>query len=150
MAKTLRGLTSKGPVPPKAWALVRFSVGGRPLAARVEEVGGVWPWTDAMPVPSDTPYLNALLRHDEEVLPVYALAARFNVRVEGAASLCLVAKHHKGPLALQIDPDLPTVHRVELASIRPGASSERDCLGSCLIEGQDVPLYSLRALGEGG
>ena len=35
-----------------ASTLVLFSVGGRPLAAKVEEVGGVWPWTGAMPVPS--------------------------------------------------------------------------------------------------
>ncbi|WP_447974014.1 chemotaxis protein CheW [Nitrospira sp. Kam-Ns4a] len=150
MGKTLRGLKSETPAAPKTCAVVLFSVGGRRLATRVEEVGGVRPWAEAMPVPSDTPYVNALLRYGEEVLPVYDLAARLGVQVEGEASLCLVARHRRGPLALRIDPDLPTIHAVELAAVRPAASPDPDCLGVCPIGGQDVLLYSLAALGEAG
>lgn len=44
MLKTPHGPNSNAARAP--WSLVMFSVGGRRLAAKVEEVGGVWPWTE--------------------------------------------------------------------------------------------------------
>lgn len=124
--------------------LVVFSIGGQRLATRSEEVGGVWPWTNAMPVPSGTAFMNALVRRGEDVLPVFDLAAKLNVRVRGAASLCLIAKRKDGPMAIRIDEEIPTLHVVEQASIRqtPGANSEAG--EACEIGLDELPIYSFR------
>jgi len=66
----LRGQSKEAPKRVTNWSLIVLSIGGQRLAVRTEEVGGVRPWTDPMPVPSHTPFMNALLRHDEEVLPI--------------------------------------------------------------------------------
>jgi chemotaxis signal transduction protein len=38
------------------WNVVVFSVGGKKLAARTEDVGGIAPWIEPLPVPSRTPF----------------------------------------------------------------------------------------------
>src|SRR3989442_14085359 len=88
----LRGQSKEAPKRVTNWSLIVLSIGGQRLAVRAEEVGGGRPWTDPMPVPSHTPFMNAPLRHDEEVLPVYDLAARLEQQARGAPPPCLVAK----------------------------------------------------------
>lgn len=148
MTKTLRGLKSEQPAPVQTVALLRFSIGGHRLAARAEEVGGVSPWPGAMPVPSGAAHVAGLLRRGDEVLTVYDFATRLRAVVDGADTLCLVARHRKGPLAIRIDAVLPTLHRVQATDIEPWPEREADCLGRCWIEGELVPVYSLAALGE--
>jgi len=46
----------------RSWNVVVFSVGGKKLAARTEDVGGVAPWIDPVPVPSRTPFVGAMLK----------------------------------------------------------------------------------------
>lgn len=147
MTKTLRGLNSEPPAPVRSVALLRFSVGGHRLAARVEEVGGVSPWPGAMPVPSEAAHVTGLLRQGDEVLTVYDFAARLGTVVDGAETLCLVARHRKGPLAIRIDAVLPTLHGVQVTDIEPWPEQGADCLGRCRIEGEMVPVYALSALG---
>ena len=48
----------------KSWNVVVFSVGGRKLAARTEDVGGVAAWVEPVPVPSRTPFVGAMLKWD--------------------------------------------------------------------------------------
>jgi chemotaxis signal transduction protein len=127
--------------------LVLFSVGGRRLAAKVEEVGGVWPWTGSIPVPSGTAFVKAVTRRGDEVLPVFDLAGRLGVAVEGASPLCLIAKRRDGPLAICIDADIPTLHAIEPDSVQPVHPGDPDAIGTCRLGADYVPVYSLAALG---
>ena len=96
-----------------------FSIGGMKLAARTEDVGGVSPWTGTIPVPSRTPFVQAMLKQDNHVMPVYDLAARLNCSLQGDPLLYLVARHLDGPMAICIDADVPSLETVEVTAIRP-------------------------------
>jgi len=141
MLTTRRGLNSK---PTSTCTLMVFSIGGQRFAARTEEVGGVWPWTHAMPVPSGTAFVNALLRRGEDVLPVFDLAARLNVQVRGATPLCLIAKRKDGDMAIRIDEEIPTLHVVEQAAIHRTTGTHAEAVDTCLIGTDEVPIYSFR------
>jgi hypothetical protein len=54
----------------RSWNVVVFSVGGKKLAARTEDVGGVSPWMDPVPVPSRTPFVGAMLKREKDVMPL--------------------------------------------------------------------------------
>ena len=141
MLMTHRGLNSKTT---STCTLMVFSIGGQRIAARTEEVGGVWSWTHAMPVPSGTTFVNALLRRGEDVLPVFDLAARLNVQVRGATPLCLIAKRKDGDMAIRIDEEIPTLHVVEQAAIHRTTGTHAEAEDICLIGTDEVPIYSFR------
>ncbi|HKW86537.1 MAG TPA: chemotaxis protein CheW [Nitrospiraceae bacterium] len=141
MLKTHHGPSSKTTT---TCTLVLFSVGGQRFAARTEEVGGVWPWTYAMPVPSGTAFMNALVRRGEDVLPVFDFAAKLNVQVRGDSPLCLIAKRKDGPMAIRIDGEIPTLHVVEQAAIHRSTDTQGDAVDACLIGTDEVPIYSFR------
>lgn len=145
MLKTPHGPISK----PKAvkQSLIVFRLGGRRLAVQAEDVGGVRPWTGALPVPSRTPFVQALVRHGEEVLPVYDLAGRFRSAVTGPEPLCLVAKRRDGLMAICIDADIPTLHTVDPAAVKRLAGPDPEITGTCLLGAEEVPIYSLKNLG---
>lgn len=147
MLKTPRGPTSKVAAPLSS--LVVFVVGGKRLAARADEIGGVRPWSPAFPIPSRTPFVRAVVRHEDEVLPVYDLAARLGVRVAEEESLCLIVKRRDGVMAVCIDAEIPTLHAVEASGIRPTSRQDPDMVGICAIRGEEVPVYSLITLGLG-
>jgi len=128
------------------WSLMVFSIGGRLLAARTEDVGGVLPWTGAMPVPSRTPYLNALARHGEDVLPVFDLAGMLARQVQGAEPMCLIAKRQDGPMAICIDAAIPKLMTVEPAALYPPAQPDPNILWQCQIDGTAVPIYAFSHL----
>jgi chemotaxis signal transduction protein len=142
MLKTPRGPSSKGPEP---WPLVVFRVGGQLLAAKAQEVGGVWPWSDPMPVPSGTPLVRGIVRRGEEILPVYDLADSLDVEVKGARRLCLIAKHRDGPMAICIDEEIPSLQTVDPALIG-AATGESHLLGTCQVGAETVSIYSLATL----
>jgi chemotaxis signal transduction protein len=143
MLKTARGPTSKVERP---WPLVLFYVGGRVLAARAEEVGGVWPWQTAIPIPSGTPFVTSLARRGDDILAVYDLAGKLEVSVKGARPLCLIARHRDGLVAICIDEQIPSMHSVEPAMIETQSGAEPDILGKCRIGAETVPIYSLKTL----
>lgn len=151
MLTTLPGLRSRNatPGPAKAGAimLLVFSVGGRRMAARANDVGGIWPWTEVVPIPSGTPHITAVLRRGEDILPVFDLAGRLNVQVKGGALFCLIAKRKDGPMAVCIDGAIPSLQSVGEDSIRPVAWKDSDVIGTCRIEGEEIPVYSLAQLG---
>lgn len=134
---------SKGAVSAKMVPLVIFSVGGQRLAARAEEVGGIWPWTHSMLVPSGTTFVNAVLRRGDEILPVFDLAGKLNVQVEGQPPLCLIAKRYDGPIALCIDGEIPLLHMLEAEAIRPVFGETPHVAAVCRIGTEELPLYSL-------
>ncbi|MGH7166359.1 MAG: chemotaxis protein CheW [Nitrospiraceae bacterium] len=130
----------------KALTLLVFSVGGRRMAVKAEEVGGVWPWTQAMPVPSATAFVGAVFQRGDEVLPVFDLAGRLNVQVQGQAPLCLIGKHRLGPFAMRIDAQIPTLVAVDQAAFQPGAGPEPEVEGRCVIDTEELAVVSLGTL----
>src|SRR5687767_8804831 len=93
----------------RSWNVVLFSIGGMKLAARTEDVGGVSPWVESIPVPSRTPFVQAMLKRANHVMPVYDLAARLNCTLIGSPLLCLEARHLDGPMAICIDAEMPSL-----------------------------------------
>jgi chemotaxis signal transduction protein len=127
--------------------VVVFSIGGMKLAARTEDVGGVSPWTDTIPVPSRTPFVQALLKRDDHAMPVYDLAARLSRKQIGSPLLCLVIRHLDGPMAICIDAEMPSLETVIAAVIRPNSSGDIESLGSVTIGEHDVTIVALQRLG---
>jgi len=124
-----------------------FSIGGMKLAARTEDVEGVSPWTQTIPVPSLTPFVQAMLKRDNHAMPVYDLAARLSRKQIGSPLLCLVIRHLDGPMAICIDADMPFLETVDAAVIHPTGSGDIESLGSVTIGEQDVTIVALRRLG---
>ncbi len=131
----------------RAWNVVVFSVGGIKLAARTEDVEEVSSWTETIPVPSRTPFVQSLLKRDNHVMPVYDLAARLNRAVQGEPLLCLVARHLDGPMAICIDADVPSLERVHATAIRPNGREDIESLGSVMIGAHEVAIVALQRLG---
>jgi len=131
----------------RSWNVVVFSVGGLKLAARTEDVGGVSPWTESIPVPSRTPFVQAMLKRDNHVMPVYDLAARLSRTVQGNPLLCLVARHLDGPMAICIDADVPSLETVDATAIRQNGRGDIETLGSVTIGENDVAIVALQRLG---
>ena len=127
--------------------MVVFSVGGLKLAARTEDVGGVSPWTATIPIPSRTPFVQAMLKRDNHVMPVYDLAARLRRIVQGDPLLCLVVRHLDGPMAICIDADVPSIATVDAAAIRQNGGRDIESLGSVMIGENDVTIVALQRLG---
>lgn len=131
----------------RSWNVVVFSVGGMKLAARTEDVGGVSPWTESIPVPSRTPFVQAMLKRDNHVMPVYDLAARLSRTVQGDPLLCLVARQLDGPMAICIDADVPSLETVDATAIRPNDRWDIETLGTVTIGENDVAIVELQRLG---
>jgi len=131
----------------KSWNVVVFSVGGIKLAARTEDVGGVAPWIEPVPIPSRTPFVGAMLKRDKDVMPVYDLAMRLQREPEGDTLLCLVARHVDGPMAICIDSVIPSLHNVEVNQISQSSRMDLETLGSFKDEGQNIDIVALRRLG---
>jgi len=131
----------------RSWNVVVFSVGGMKLAARTEDVGGVSPWTESIPVPSRTPFVQAMLKRDNHVMPVYDLAARLSRKLTGSPLLCLVARQLDGPMAICIDADVPSLETVDATAIRQNGRGDIETLGSVTIGENDVAIVALQRLG---
>ena len=130
-----------------SWNVVVFSVGGIKLAARTEDVGGVAPWIEPVPIPSRTPFVGAMLKRDKDVMPVYDLAMRLQREPEGDTLLCLVARHVDGPMAICIDSVIPSLHTIEVNQIFQSTRIDLETLGSFKDEGQSIDIIALQRLG---
>ena len=146
MLRATRG-TQQAHTTKLSWNVVVFSVGGVKLAARTEDVGGVSSWTESIPVPSRTPFVQAMLRRENHVMPVYDLAARLSRKLTGSPLLCLVVRHLDGPMAICIDADVPSLETVDATTIRPNGGEDVETLGSVTIAGNDVAIVALQRLG---
>jgi chemotaxis signal transduction protein len=137
------------PLAQRSRSLLLFSVGGRQLAAYMDEIAGVRAWPDTMPVPSETPFVSALVRLENDCLPVYDLAAKLNRSIDPSGPLCLLVKHEDGPMAVCIDPSIPSLHMADSAAIQEEADTEPDIAGTCLIGDEQVTIVRLARLGKG-
>lgn len=131
----------------RSWNVVVFSIGGIKLAARTEDVGEVSPWTESIPVPSRTPFVHAMLKRENHVMPVYDLAARLSRKLIGNPLLCLVARHLDGPMAICIDADMPSLETVDATAIRSNGTENVEMHGTVTIAGNDVAIVALQRLG---
>ena len=131
----------------RSWNVVVFSIGGLKLAARTEDVGSVSPWTESIPVPSRTPFVQAMLKRGNHVMPVYDLSSRLSSPVQGDLWLCLEARHVDGPMAICIDADVPSLETIDATTIRPNVREDVDTLGMVTIGGEDVAIVALQRLG---
>src|SRR5688572_21864504 len=114
-------------------ALLVFSVGGRRMAVQVEDIAGVRCWQHTTPVPSDTPFVNAMVRFDKECMPVFDLAGKLNQTLDSDSPLCLMIKHEDGPMAICIDARIPSLHMVDPSTIRGLDSKDEDIAGVCSV-----------------
>jgi len=138
---------TKGKAEARMQGLVVFSVAGQRLAARTDEIGGVMPWPGSIAVPSDTPFVAALVRQEKRCLPVFDLAAKFNRVISGEEPLCLIVKHIDGPLAICIDSQVPSLHMVARSSVRYQNGNDPDIAGTCMANEEELPIINLTTLG---
>jgi hypothetical protein len=131
----------------RSWMLLVFSIGGERLAARTDDVGGIAPWIDSIAVPSRTPFVQAMLRREKELLPVYDLASRLNRPLMGDPLLCLVAKHIDGPMAICIDGDMPSLHAIDAGALRFSNRTDIETIGSFNDGHGEIPVVALQTLG---
>lgn len=124
-----------------------FSVGGRRLAAKTEDIGGISDWTGSIPVPSRTPFISSVIRRDQAVFPVFDLAGMLNVHVRGEHRLCLMAKQPGGAMAICIDEEMPVLHALNSAHIQAYRTQEIETIGCFADEFEDVPIISIARLG---
>jgi chemotaxis signal transduction protein len=131
----------------KQWVTV-FSVGGRRFAAGIEEVSGIVQWPSVVPVPSQTPFVNAVAWRGKEVLPIFDLAGQFDLTIESDPPLCLLAKHEDGLMAVRIDSDVPILQLVDRAAIQLSDGADPVVVGTCTIDDQPIDLLCLTKLGK--
>ena len=131
----------------KQWVTV-FSVGGRRFAAGMEEVSGIVQWPSVVPVPSQTPFVNAVAWRGKEVLPIFDLAGQFQLTIESDPPLCLLAKHEDGLMAVCIDSEMPILQSIDHASIQLSDGADPVVVGTCTIDDQPIDLLCLTRLGK--
>ena len=127
--------------------LLVFSVGGRRLGARAEEISGISAWTGSISVPSRTPFISSIIRRDRAVFPVFDLAGRLKVRVKGEQRLCLMVKQPGGSMAICIDEEMPVLHFLDAARIQAYRTQEIETVGCFTDEFEDIPIISIARLG---
>lgn len=146
MLRSARG-KQEAQVTKRSWNLLVFSIGGLKLAARTKDVGGVSSWIESIPVPSRTPFVQAMLKRENVVMPVYDLAARLSRKLSGSPLLCLEARHLDGPMAICIDAEMPSFEIVDPTEIRSNDRGDIETLGTVTIAGNDVAIVALQRLG---
>lgn len=127
--------------------LLVFSVGGRRLAVKTEEVAGISPWTGSIPVPSRTPFISAVMRQDQVVVPIFDLADLLHVTPQGEELLCITAKHPLGVMAMCIDEEMPVLHSLDRGAIEPYQGGEFEVEGSFTSGFDQIPILSFAKLG---
>ncbi len=124
-----------------------FSVGGRRLAVKTLEVVGISPWKPSIPVGSRTPYISAVVRQDQAVLPVFDLASALRLCVQGNNPLCLRIKHPLGDMVMCIDEEMPVLHTLEPAAIQAYRGKDIPAEESYANGLDEIPVLTISQLG---
>lgn len=126
--------------------LLIFSIGGRRLAVKTNEVAGISQWKGSIPVPGHTPFVSSIMRRDRQVYPVFNLADMLHVSVQGDQLLCLTVKHPDGAMAVCIDEEMPVLHTLATSAIQIYHGGELAADG-CFINGFDeIPIIAVSKL----
>jgi chemotaxis signal transduction protein len=129
------------------WRLLVFSVGGKRLAVKTLEVSGVSQWNESIPVAGRTPFITAVVRQGQIVLPVFDLAASLRLTVQGSNPLCLRVKHPLGEMAMCIDEEIPVLHTLDPAAIQAYQGRDVPAEGSYTNGLDEIPILSVSRLG---
>ena len=132
---------------PRSWNLLVFSVGGRRLSVKTEEVSGISRWKGSIPVPSRTPYILSVIREHDSIWPVFDLAGLLRLSVQGDRLLCLIAKHPRGAMAVCIDGEMPVLRTLDAADVHGYEEKDVPSFGSFSNGLEEVPIISLSKLG---
>jgi hypothetical protein len=143
----MRGKPQGHAARPTAWMLLVFSVGGRRLAVKTSEVAGISPWSAPIPIGSRTPFITAVVRQDQTVLPVFDLASALHLCVEGSNPLCLRIKHPLGDMVMCIDAEMPILQMLEPATIQTYRKQDVPAEGSYTSGLDEIPILSIAQLG---
>jgi chemotaxis signal transduction protein len=133
----------------RSWHLLVFSVGGRRVAVKTLDVGEISHWGESIPVSGQTPFVTAVVRLNEKVLPVFDLAAAFRRTVKGSRPLCLRVKHSVGDMVICIDDEIPVLQTLEHAMIQTYQGTDVPAEGSYAHGQEEVPILSVSRLGMG-
>jgi chemotaxis signal transduction protein len=131
----------------QSWQLLVFSVGGRRLAVKALDVSGISQWNQSIPVAGRTPFVTAVVRQGQTVLPVFDLAASLSLTVQGSSPLCLRVKHPLGEMVMCIDEEIPVLHTVDPASLQAYQGKDLPAEGSYTNGLDEVPILSVSRLG---
>ncbi len=131
----------------QSWQLLVFSVGGRRLAVKALDVSGISQWHQSIPVAGRTPFVTAVVRQGQTVLPVFDLAASLHLTVQGSSPLCLKVKHPLGEMAMCIDEEIPVLHTFDPAALQAYQGKDLPAEGSYTNGLDEVPILSVSRLG---
>jgi chemotaxis signal transduction protein len=130
-----------------SWTFLVFSVGGRRLAVKTLDVASISPWSSSIPVGSRTPFVAAVVRHDQTVLPVFDLASVLGLHVQGNHPLCLRIKHRLGDMVMCIDEEIPVLHTLESSAVQLYKGKDLPAEGSYISGLDEIPILSVPQLG---
>lgn len=111
------------------------------------EVTGISQWHEPIPIPSQTPFVTAVIRQEKTVLPVFDLAAFLHLTVQGSNPLCLRVKHPLGEMAMCIDEEIPVIHACDPAALQTYQGKDLPIEGSYTNGLDKVPILSISRLG---
>jgi chemotaxis signal transduction protein len=111
------------------------------------EVSGVSEWHGSIPIPSQTPFVTAVIRQGKTVLPVFDLAALLHRTVRGNSLLCLRVKHVLGEMAICIDEDIPVLHACDPAAVQTYHGTDLPAEGSYTNGLDEILILSISRLG---
>ncbi len=131
----------------QSWQLLVFSVGGRRLAVKTSDVSGISQWNESVPVAGRTPFVTAVIRQGQTVLPVFDLAASLHLTVQGCSPLCLKIRHPLGEMAMCIDEEIPVLHTFDPAAIQTYQGTDLPAEGSYTNGMDEIPILSISRLG---
>ncbi len=111
-----------------------------------QEVAGIAPWETSIPVAGRTPFVTAVVRRHQKVLPVFDLAELLHVTVQGSSPLCLTAKHPLGDMAICIDEEIPVLHTLDSAAIQVYRGKDLPAEWSYASGLDEIPILSVHRL----
>lgn len=130
----------------RSWHVLVFSVGGKRLAVKTLEVAGISQWNESIPVAGRTPFVTAVVRLDQAVLPVFDLASSLQLSVQGSP-LCLRVRHPLGDMAMCIDEEMPVLHTLDPSMIQTYRGTDLPADGSYANGLDEIPILSVSRLG---
>ncbi|MBX3302081.1 MAG: hypothetical protein KF693_07690 [Nitrospira sp.] len=114
---------------------------------KTSEVAGISHWNSPIPVGSRTPFITAVVRQNQAVLPVFDLASALHLCVEGRNPLCLRIKHPLGDMVMCIDEEMPILQTLEPAAIQTYREKDMPTEGSYTSGLDEIPILSIAQLG---
>ena len=111
------------------------------------DVSGISQWNESTPIAGRTPFVTAVVRQGQTVLPVFDLAASLHRTVQGNSPLCLRVKHPLGEMVMCIDEEIPVLHTFDLAAIQTYQGKDLPAEGSYTNGLDEIPILSVSRLG---